>query len=95
MARKAGQLISRRPRTWLVRVSLGRGPETGTLKYHKTIRDFVPRSAELLERKVQEREIGRLRQSRLPNPTKRIVDSGLAILIGLVVLNQDVLDRVR
>jgi hypothetical protein len=39
MARKAGQLISRGPRTWLVRVSLGRDPETGTRKYHnKTIR---------------------------------------------------------
>ena len=41
MARKAGQLISRGSRTWLVRVSLGRDPETGTRKYHnKTIRGF-------------------------------------------------------
>jgi len=39
MARKAGQLISRGPRTWLARVSLGREPETGTRKYrNKTIR---------------------------------------------------------
>jgi hypothetical protein len=38
MARKAGQLISRGPRTWLVRVSLGRDPESGSRKYHnKTI----------------------------------------------------------
>jgi hypothetical protein len=38
MARKAGQLISRGSRTWLVRISLGRDPETGTRKYHnKTI----------------------------------------------------------
>jgi hypothetical protein len=28
MARKAGQLISRGSRAWLVRVSLGRDPET-------------------------------------------------------------------
>jgi len=34
MARKAGQLISRGPRTWLVRVSLGRDPEAGARKYH-------------------------------------------------------------
>jgi hypothetical protein len=34
MARKAGQLISRGRRTWLVRVSLGRDPETGTRRYH-------------------------------------------------------------
>ena len=39
MARKAGQLISRGPRTGLVRVSFGREPETGTRKcQNKTIR---------------------------------------------------------
>lgn len=39
MGRKAGQLISRGSRTWLVGVSCGRNPETGALKYHnKTIR---------------------------------------------------------
>jgi hypothetical protein len=38
-ARKAGQLIACGPRTWLVRVSIGREPETGTRKYrNKTIR---------------------------------------------------------
>jgi hypothetical protein len=36
MARKAGQLVSRGPRTWLVCVSLGREPETGTRKYHRS-----------------------------------------------------------
>jgi hypothetical protein len=34
MARKAGQLISRGLRIWLVRISLGRDPETGNRKYH-------------------------------------------------------------
>jgi|SRR5579872_2271915 len=39
MARKTGQLISRGSRTWLVRVSLGRDPETGTANTtKKTIR---------------------------------------------------------
>ena len=32
MARKAGQLISRGPHTWLVRVSLGRDPERWSLR---------------------------------------------------------------
>jgi hypothetical protein len=31
MARKAGQLISRGSRTWLVRISLGRDPENRRL----------------------------------------------------------------
>jgi hypothetical protein len=53
MARKAGQLVSRGSRTWLVRVSLGRDPETGARKYHnKTIRGSIPRSANLPERKT-------------------------------------------
>jgi hypothetical protein len=34
MARKAGQIISRGASTWLVRVYLGRDPQTGTRKYH-------------------------------------------------------------
>jgi len=39
MARKAGQLISRGSRTWLIRVSLGRDPGTWTRRYHnKTVR---------------------------------------------------------
>jgi hypothetical protein len=43
MARKAGQLISRGPRTWLVRVSLGCDPKTGTGK--SATRPFGARSA--------------------------------------------------
>ena len=62
MGRKAGQLISRGPRTWLVRVSLGREPETGTRKYHnKTIRgSFREAHQTYLNTKLQERDIGRL-----------------------------------
>ena len=61
MARKAGQLISRGPHTWLVRVSLGRDPESGTRKYHnKTIRGSFREAQTYLSRKLQEREIGRL-----------------------------------
>jgi len=61
MARKAGQLISRGSRTWLVRVSLGRDPETGTRKYHnQTVRGSFREAQNYLSGKLQEREIGRL-----------------------------------
>jgi integrase len=38
MARKAGQIIARGPRTWLVRISIGRDKQSNTRKYdNKTI----------------------------------------------------------
>ena len=62
MARKAGQLISRGPRTWLVRVFLGREPESGTRKYHnKTIRGSFVEAQTYLYTELQERGIGRLK----------------------------------
>ena len=61
MARKAGQLISRGPHTWLVRVSLGREAETGTRKYHnRTIRGSFREAQTYPTTKLQERDIGRL-----------------------------------
>ena len=60
MARKAGQLISRGSRTWLVRVSLDRDPETGIRKHNKTIRGSFREAQTYLNGKLQEREIGRL-----------------------------------
>jgi integrase len=61
MARKAGQLISRGPRTWLVRVSLGRDPETGTRKYHnRTVHGSFREAQTYLNAKLQS-DIGRLR----------------------------------
>jgi integrase len=61
MARKAGQLISRGPRTWLVRVSLGRDPESGTRKYHnRTVHGSFREAQTYLNAKLQERDIGRL-----------------------------------
>jgi len=61
MARKSGQLISRGPHTWLVRVSLGREPENGTRKYHNgTIRGSFREVQTYLTTKLQERDIGRL-----------------------------------
>lgn len=64
MARKAGQLISRGPRTWLIRVSLGRDPETGTRKYHnRTVHGSFREAQTYLNAKLQERDIGRLPRS--------------------------------
>jgi integrase len=61
MARKAGQLISRGTRTWLVLVSLGRDPETGTRKYHnRTVHGSFREAQTYLNAKLQERDIGRL-----------------------------------
>jgi len=61
MARRYGQLISRGPRTWLVRVSLGRELETGTRKYHnKTIRGSFHEAQTYLNAKLHEHDIGRL-----------------------------------
>jgi hypothetical protein len=61
MSRRAGQLISRGPRTWLVRISLGREPEIGTRKYHNiTIHGFFREAQNYLNIKLQERHNGRL-----------------------------------
>ena len=39
MANKAGQIIARGERTWLVRIFMGRDPGSGKRRYHnKTIR---------------------------------------------------------
>lgn len=47
MARKAGQTVARGASTWLVRVYLGRDPQTGTRKYHNQIIHGPSRSAAL------------------------------------------------
>lgn len=61
MARKAGQLISRGTRTWLVRIPLGRDPQSGTRKYHNmTVHGGLREAQSYLNRKLQERDIGRL-----------------------------------
>lgn len=61
MSRRAGQLISRDTRMWLVRGPLGRGPETGMRKYHnKTIHSSFRKAQNYLITKLQERGVGRL-----------------------------------
>jgi integrase len=61
MSRRAGQVISLGTRTWLIRVPLGREPETGTRKYHnKTIHGSFREAQNYLITKLQERGVGRL-----------------------------------
>jgi integrase len=61
MSRRAGQLISRGPHTWLVRVSLGRDLEIGTRKYYnKTVHGSFREAQNYLNTKLQELQIGRL-----------------------------------
>jgi integrase len=61
MARKAGQIISRGASTWLVRVYLGRDPQTGTRKYHNQTTYGPFREAQrFLNLKLQQRDNGRV-----------------------------------
>jgi integrase len=61
MARKAGQIIARGQSTWLVRVYLGRDPQTGTRKYHnQTIHGSFREVQRFLNLKLQQRDNGRV-----------------------------------
>jgi integrase len=61
MARKAGQIISRGASTWLVRVYLGRDPQTGTRKYdNQTIHGPFREAQRFLNLKLQQRDNGRV-----------------------------------
>jgi hypothetical protein len=60
MARKAGQIVARGARSWLVRVYLGRDPQTGTGKYHKqTIHGPFREAQRFLNLKLQQPDNGR------------------------------------
>src|ERR1700722_12961983 len=61
MARKAGQIIARGQTTCLVRVYLGRDPQTGTRKYHnQTIHGLFREAQRFLNLKLQQRDNGRV-----------------------------------
>ena len=61
MARKAGQIVARGASTWLVRVYLGRDPQTGTRKYHnQTIHGPFREAQRFLNLKLQQRDNGRV-----------------------------------
>ena len=61
MARKAGQIVARGASTWLVRVYLGRDPQTGTRKYHnQTIHGPFREAQRFLNLKLQQRDSGRV-----------------------------------
>jgi hypothetical protein len=61
MARKARQITSRGQSTWLVRLYLGRDPQTGTRKYHsQTIHGPVREAHRCLNLKLQQRDNARV-----------------------------------
>jgi integrase len=60
MARKVGQIIGRAPRTWLVRVYVGRDAESKKRKYlNKTIHGGLRDAQTHLNRMLNERDLGR------------------------------------
>jgi integrase len=60
MARKVGQIIARGDRRWLIRVYLGRDPETKKRNYHnRTIHGSMREAQAYLTRKLRERDLGR------------------------------------
>jgi integrase len=60
MARKVGQIIARAPRTWLVRVYVGRDAESKKRKYlNKTIHGGLRDAQAHLNRMLNERDLGR------------------------------------
>jgi len=70
MARKAGQIISRGASTWLVRVYLGRDPQTGTRKYHnQTIHGPFREAQRFLNLKLQQRDNGRVSRAAVISST--------------------------
>ena len=66
MVRKIGQIVRRGPSTWLVRIYVGREPETRRRKIHRQIHSWGLRSAQAhLNRMLAERDLGRnIRSSR-------------------------------
>jgi len=66
MVRKMGQIIRRGPKTWLVRIYVGRDRETRRRKYVGKFIHGGPRSAQAhLNRMLSERDLGRnIRSSR-------------------------------
>ena len=76
MARKAGQIIARGQSTWLVRVYLGRDPQTGTRKYHnQTIHGPFREAQRFLNLRLQQRDNGRVSRAAVLslNPVARSV----------------------
>ena len=60
MARKAGQIIARGDRRWLIRVYLGRDHDTNKRNYHnRTIQGSMRETQTYLTRKLRERDLGR------------------------------------
>ena len=60
MSRKQGQIVARGNQRWLVRVSLGRDPETCRRKYQsRTVRGSFRAAQHYLNTRLEERDQGR------------------------------------
>jgi len=60
MARKTGQIVRRGPTTWLVRIYVGRDPQTRRRRYvGKFIRGGLRSAQAHLNRMLAERDLGR------------------------------------
>jgi hypothetical protein len=66
MTRKTGPIIRRRPQMWIVRIYVGRDPETGSRKYiGKSVQGGLHAAQTHLNRMLAERDLGRnIRSSR-------------------------------
>lgn len=59
VARRPGQIIARGENTWLVRIFLGRDPETGKRNYHNhTVRGTRKDAQRYLTAKLRDRDVG-------------------------------------
>jgi hypothetical protein len=81
MARKAGQIIARRQSTWLVRVCLGRDPQTATHKYHnQTIHGPFREAQRFLNLGLQQRDNGRVSRADVLS-LNRLLDQWLSTVV--------------
>jgi integrase len=79
MARKAGQIIARGQSTWLVRVYLGRDPQTGTRNYHnQTVHGPFREAQRFLNPKLQQR--GRVSRAAVLS-LNQLLDQWLATVV--------------
>ena len=81
MARKSRRLVVRGASTWLVRVYLGRDPQTGTRKYHnQTIHGPFREAQRFLNLKLQQRDNGRVSRAAVIS-LNRLLDQWLTTVV--------------
>jgi hypothetical protein len=95
MARKAGQLIARGQSTWLVRVYLGRDPQTGTRKYrNQTLHGSFREAQRFLNLKLQQRDNGRVSRAAVLS-LNQLLDQWLTTVVKARVPLRNVVQEYR